>query len=161
VDDANYVYQLTHSPRPRDVSVLKACRIYGEDARLSDKVWVESVVSLILGVRDLHLKDSIQLQFVKRESHRPISDANHHCYRSQCATSGKWLRRVGNPKILNAQTPSLSFWFRRGLNIVYYFKTHTHLCTCTIHHVMCRMDLCNITHIFKINACVFEKKIIL
>jgi len=36
-----------------------------------------SVVSLILGVRDLHLKDSMQLQFVKRESHRPISDADH------------------------------------------------------------------------------------
>lgn len=44
------------------------------------------------------------LQFVKRESHEPISDADRRS-RGQCTASDRQLERVGNPKILNARTP--------------------------------------------------------
>lgn len=64
---------------------------------------------LILGVRDLHLKDAV-LQFVKREGHEPINDADRRRRRrrGQCTTSGEQPWRVGNPKIPNAQIPPVS-----------------------------------------------------
>lgn len=79
---------------------------------------------LILGVRDLHLKDAV-LQFVKRESHGPISDADHSAAAAAAAvvnahsahtTSGR-RRPVGNPKISNAQCPLPT--------IIYFIHTYT------------------------------------